>query len=328
MGRFVQGADLGQAIKHVVGGGNVRCAVAFWGGGSDALFTPQSISRPRIICDVSMGGTSVRALRDLGAPKNDDLRHVPGFHAKLYLSDRGAVVGSANASHNGIGFDAPPGLIEAGVALDVGDQAYTDAALWFETIWSLSKKVGKSALQIAAERFRPNRMPGAKRVRQGSLLDMIASDPDRFSEVSIVLAHTESTPKEREKARSAVAAAHRDREDEVNAMPASGMFMGWSRRDLNRWSRVFVELWMPDGKLHAYGRRASFFHDATGTVMSRVNWNALRDVLKLDLPSPSEIAEADGHIVRQLRAEHGNTVFRARELAAAIEALDCPGRPY
>lgn len=61
-----------------------------------------------------MGGTNPSELEALGAPKNKNLRHLPGLHAKVYLSHDGLITGSANASNNGIGFIEVARLLEAG----------------------------------------------------------------------------------------------------------------------------------------------------------------------------------------------------------------------
>jgi hypothetical protein len=321
--KFAEGAALSSAIKDIAAGNDVRCAVAFWGGGSDGLFSADRALKHRIVCDVTLGGTSADALRQFGAPNNKLLRHVPSLHAKVYLSDRGAVVGSANASQNGIGFEAAPGLIEAGIVLGPDCSAYADAAAWFEAIWSPAERVDDAALAIAAARFRPNRSFGKDTAQPGSLLSMVANDPARFDGISFVLVNIQSTPDEREQSRAAVAAIHQDHSEEINGLPGSGMFIGWSRRDLNRWSRTFVELWMPKGTLSAYGRLTSFFDEATGTVMSsRANWQAVREIVGSDLPKPAEIRVADQDCARRLLAKHGSKFFRATELAAAIKELN------
>ena len=92
-------------------------------------------------------------------------------------------------------------------------------------------------------------MPGGRPVRPGSLLDRIAADPDRFSEISIVLAHTDATPKQRARARSAMIAAHPDEDKAIRRLPDDGMFIGWDVSDLARWRRSFVEFWMLDERL-------------------------------------------------------------------------------
>lgn len=83
MSQFLVGGDLTAAIKNMLGGDKVRCAVAFWGKGAEKLFAPPAKARPRIICDVTLGGTSPNALRSLGAPENNQLRHIPSLHAKI-----------------------------------------------------------------------------------------------------------------------------------------------------------------------------------------------------------------------------------------------------
>lgn len=321
MPRFLSNADLSAEIKIILAGGDVRCAVAFWGMGANAQFTPPSGTRPRIICDVTLGGTSPIALSELGAPSNENLRHIPGFHAKVYLSDKGAIVGSPNASRNGIGFDGPPNLIEAGILLDPNEQAFAETARWFETMWGMSKTVGKSALTLASERYKPDRTSNGRSPRPGSLLDLIVLDPDRFSELSIVLTSEESNANQRRRARSAVASAHSDQAEDVASMPDSGMFIGWERRDLSRWRRTFIELWIPMGRLDVYGRKASFFHDGTGTVMSCRYWPAVRSVVKGDLPSPSAISDVDCQEVLLLRDKFGNKLFSARQLADEVGKL-------
>lgn len=322
MTSFLTGVDLAAAIKDILSGAEVRCAVAYWGNGIDKAFpTSKGPLDTRIICDVTRGGTSPKALVDLGATKNKKLRHVPDLHAKVYISDRGAVVGSANASSNGIGFDAAPGLLEAGVLLDPADDGFDEASAWFEVLWKRSRKVGKEALALATKRFRPSGLQGSRPIRVGSLLDQIAADPDRFSEISIVLTHSEAKPKQRARARSAIIAAHPDEEEAITRMPDHGMFIGWDRRDLARWRRSFVEFWMPDDRLHCYGRMASYYHDATGTVMSRKYWPAVQSIVKGGLPDPKAISKVDQQLVRRLLDEYDDVLFTPRELAAAIDRL-------
>jgi hypothetical protein len=319
--RFIAGSDLADAIREVLGGNNVRCAVAFWGTGAEALLDQATGDQPRIICDVTLGGTSPNALRALGAPENDRLRYVPSLHAKVYISDRGAIVGSANASQNGVGLDGPPSLIESGVLVSPDNDTFGQAVIWFETQWKASKKVDTSALDLATKRFRPGRTPGSRTVRLGSLLDLIAADPDRFSDVSIVLVKTPTSHTERNQARKAVRAAHPDETQTIDALPDNGMFIGWKKRDLNRWRRTFIELWMPGNRLYVYGRKVAYFHDAEGAVMSRAYWPAIGQVVGGELPSPAEIAASDGQMVLQLLDKHGDRLFSAPELAMEIQDL-------
>ena len=65
---FLAGAHLSAAIKDILCGREIRCAVAFWGKGSSSIFTPKALKDAKIICDVALGGTNPKALVDLGAP--------------------------------------------------------------------------------------------------------------------------------------------------------------------------------------------------------------------------------------------------------------------
>lgn len=319
--QFLANSDLADAIKHLLGGNEVRCAVAFWGAGAEALLDRATGAQPRIICDVTLGGTSPKALRALGAPGNDHLRHIPSLHAKVYISDRGAIVGSANASRNGLGLDGFPVLMEAGVRLAPGSEAFHQAVSWFDTRWNASETVDAAALDLATKRFRPGRAPGSRPVRSGSLLDLIAADPDRFSDVSIVLAESSSTQAERDQVRKAVRDANPEEIKAIDALPNNGMFIGWKQRDLNCWRRTFIELWMPKKRLSVYGRKVAYFCDSKGAVMSRTYWPSIRQVVGGELPSPAQIAASDGQMVRQLLDEHGNKLFSASELAMEIQDL-------
>ncbi len=99
------------------------------------------------------------------------------------------------------------------------------------------------------------------------------------------------------------------------------MFIGWKKRDLNRWRRTFIELWMPGNRLYVYGRKVAYFHDAEGAVMSRAYWPAIGQVVGGELPSPAEIAASDGQMVLQLLDKHGDRLFSAPELAMEIQDL-------
>jgi hypothetical protein len=129
MARFVDHKKLGPKIRRVLGGGGVRCAVAFWGDGAAAsLFAGPPPAEAHIICDIAMGGTNPRELKELGAPDNRGLRHLPGLHAKVYLSSRGLIAGSANASNNSIGFLDAAALMEAGTFHESEEEAWRQAS--------------------------------------------------------------------------------------------------------------------------------------------------------------------------------------------------------
>lgn len=158
MTEFLIGGALGDRIRNIARGGDARLAVAFWGkGAAGELFGPGHLDRDdlRIVCDLGMGATNPEALAELGAPRRDGLRHRPGLHGKVYLSAAGLVVGSANASSNGIGLGADPaGLIEVGTFSAAGSPAWQAAAAWFETLWARAEAIDAAAMDSAWANWR------------------------------------------------------------------------------------------------------------------------------------------------------------------------------
>lgn len=317
--RFASGRALSEAIRAVMQGNDVRCAVAFWGAGSSSL-----VSRPtasRIICDVTMGGTSAQALEELGAPDLDTLRHVPALHAKLYLSSIGAVVGSPNASANGIGFGTDAANVEAGIVLDPTDPCHAEAADWFEDMWDDSHRIGRREVDMARRRFRPTRLARPHEATGGSLLEMVAEEPTRFGDVSFVFAHTRSKPAERRRAVASLVAANPGHEDEIESTPDTGLFTGWSRSELNRWRRVFIELWLENGRLHPSGRRVTFFDDRNGNVLSRAYWPAFAKAVEGPIPSRQHIREHDAAYVGVILEDLGDVLLNADEVAERMGVI-------
>lgn len=248
---FLAGAHLSAAIKDILCGREIRCAVAFWGKGSSSIFTPKALKDAKIICDVALGGTNPKALVDLGAPDRKTLRHIEGLHAKVYLSDRGMVIGSANASGGGIGFEKTAGLIEAGIRHAPTSAAYAAASDWFNKLWRKARMVDEDAVALARSRFRPP--PAGPRPRRdqqaNSVLDAIVNEVDRFRGVGFVLTSGSTTVKQRDAAANATIAADKkgpvprlsaSRQDEIRAWNPGNVFSEWSPAEVDAWPRRFI----------------------------------------------------------------------------------------
>lgn len=176
MTKFLFGKKLSKKIKQVVRGGDLRCAVAFWGFGVvQELFETDTLERKdvRIICDLSMGGTNPATLRALGAPFNNKIKYLDGLHAKVYISNVGAVIGSANASRNGIGFDgAEAGLIEAGTYVAPETQSWIAINEWFEFL-DFDAKIVKGYDLTLAQSFWDRRIKSVQCNYQNKFLDYV-----------------------------------------------------------------------------------------------------------------------------------------------------------
>ncbi|MGR3460941.1 MAG: phospholipase D family protein [Roseovarius sp.] len=185
MAEFLFGDGLSNRIREVARGRDARCAVAFWGtGAAYEVFGGEFEQRDdvKIICDISMGGTNPLTLRQLGAPENKYLKYKDNLHAKTYLSEEGLIVGSANASSNGIGRSRrPAGLVEAGSFFPAGSPEWQEARNWFCSLWDEAGcfEVDQRALEHAEDLWsRRAKLPVEFQVDApaGTVLDY---DPDR-----------------------------------------------------------------------------------------------------------------------------------------------------
>lgn len=151
---FLVDEDLSNAIRRVVMGDDVRCAVAYWG---DHHFVDDEmpVREWQIICDIHSGNTSPEVLKGLGAPKNNNLRFFKNLHTKVYMSGHGVIIGSANASAGGLHYNEDPArLLEAGVFHPTTSCVFEDCSKWFSKLFKSATQVDKIALLATGRRFR------------------------------------------------------------------------------------------------------------------------------------------------------------------------------
>ena len=134
--RFLDGAATTAEIKRLVGlSKNVRMAVAFWGeGATEALGLAHKGRAVTIICNLMKGGTNPKEIKYLKENKVD-VRQCDTLHGKVYLFDDMLVVGSSNASANGLALQGAQlsGWQEANVLIeDAG--IYRAASDWFDQL--------------------------------------------------------------------------------------------------------------------------------------------------------------------------------------------------
>ncbi len=187
---FLSGAALSDRIRSICAGNDVRCAVAFWGGGTAASLFPLGPDSATVICDISMGGTSKTALAELGGPGRAGLLVSDGMHAKIYISDRGAVVGSANASRNGIGHVSGESgrLLEAAIFCPVGTAAFDQAVSAVSHLMKGAKVVDDDDISRAPQRSKElGHLGQAADPASMSLLYMIVNAPHDYSNVSFAV---------------------------------------------------------------------------------------------------------------------------------------------
>ncbi|KAA2235570.1 phospholipase D family protein [Salinarimonas soli] len=322
---FHSGHELSQEIRRVLGGAHVRCAVAFWGKGTGAFLKSvgADLTDLRIVCNIEMGGTNPDALVELGAPDNSRLRHQQGLHAKVYISDRGLVVGSANVSENGIGLEQDvAGLTEAGVVYGPHEDAWSAAAAWFEQLFERAAQVDADAIATARQRFsRVGPWTKAGPLVPGSLMNMIRMKPELFKNVGFVVASVVSTEARRATALRQAVQANIATKTSLAAIPDDGMFIGWSKADVRRWPATFLEFWIPKSSLRIFPRSVRALDPKNGNVFSVRDARAVRDMLPSGVPSFAEAQRVDRELAQRLREGGGGVFPTAYDLADALEKL-------
>ncbi len=115
-----------------------RLAVAFWGKGAiERLGLDRSGLSIKILCNLDSGACNPTELRRIQALPGITLKSHPSLHAKVYWTPHAAVVGSSNASANGLALEdeAASGWREANVRLD-GAAMLDDIANWFDALFA------------------------------------------------------------------------------------------------------------------------------------------------------------------------------------------------
>lgn len=159
-------------------GTKIDLAVAYWGHGATEKLGLLGAKPTRVVCDLLSGGCNPFEIKRLRLALNDanQVRCFGGLHAKVYLTDKYAVVGSANASANGLGGEGQIGTVEAAIQTD-DVSAVTDAAAWFEQIWNNSLEITEKRLRDAEEawnRQKPQAQAG------DTVLQKYLTDPQWF----------------------------------------------------------------------------------------------------------------------------------------------------
>lgn len=146
--QFLYGKELSSAIRQIASSNKVSMAVAFWGHRGEDSLPPLPLTgrkKWRIVCNLKMGGTNpktIAALQTLSKKPAEYVRHHPRLHAKVYLSNDAAIVGSANVSANGLGLEGKEvdGWVEAGLLVRDAT-VIRNIQQWFDELWDTADPV-------------------------------------------------------------------------------------------------------------------------------------------------------------------------------------------
>jgi hypothetical protein len=210
---ILHGRDLADAILSLIAKpGRLRCAVAFWGPSLAKLAFDR---KAEVVLDISMGGTSRNALKAFGLRKKklpnakSRVTVLDKLHAKMFIGEQVAIIGSANASRNALGADGRvPALLEAGVLIDRDDDplAYARLEQIFDEYRGLSRPIVPEDLDRAV---RAPTNPAARdhstsnKSNTLSIFSSLLAQPENFKDISYIFADDQIEKPELQKANKA-----------------------------------------------------------------------------------------------------------------------------
>lgn len=151
---FLAGDKYFQEIVNIFSeNSHIDLAVAFWGKGADALVVGERRTA-RVICQLRGGGTNPEPIRNLRNNQNVEIRALDSLHAKVVIGSKTAIVGSANFSTNGLGYEGKEnqGWSEAGLLVCDEDDVKSSKA-WFDDMWSKAVKITDDMLKQAEDEW-------------------------------------------------------------------------------------------------------------------------------------------------------------------------------
>jgi hypothetical protein len=171
----------------------VVVAVPFWGKGAIKMLGLDNGKKARIICNLSSMACNPYVIEALMKQKAVNVRSHPRLHAKIYVGPNFGIVGSSNASTNGLTEegDAAKGWIEANI-LSNDPHLVAKALNLFEGLWT-SEEAGpiRAAALKRAKTAYDNRPPNSVPTNAATLLAACDENPSLFQSV-FVAAHDEN----------------------------------------------------------------------------------------------------------------------------------------
>ena len=152
--RFVTDGQILETVRQLAQhDGELLAAVAYWGKGAGHETGIRTREQPtRILCDLLSGSCNPEEIKILKSCRSVKIKHRDNLHAKVWTNGKETLVGSANASMNGLGFAQTGPNIEAAVHL-LDAKIARRAKDWFNQQWEWAKCVDDTLLQAAMVRW-------------------------------------------------------------------------------------------------------------------------------------------------------------------------------
>lgn len=290
---YFTGERLRNVIRYVMQGNKPRMCVAFLGPNwTHELFGGAPPQALKVICDLSMGATTRSSLEEFGAPKNEKLRflHNTQLHGKIYISESGAIVCSANATYSGLSRED---RIEDGVFIPANSSVFDNIAKEFEQRYAVSRKVTQDKLDDAAV-YLPytEEKVGSSQVAT-SFLNLILRNPSAFRGVGFTFSQRSVSKKVKDSAYS----QYQNHDEAVKSITSKSLeyFSNWDTAEAD-WPALLISVYRtPKRIILSKCSFIAFIEDANGEevfITRKVNWRvtgvAFGDCPALETKNTSE----------------------------------------
>ena len=164
---FLTGVDIQTQVRTIAShSGKIMAAVAYWGKGAaerTCLSGRKDPANVRIICDLLSGACNPNEIEEL-QKLGFTVKTLDRLHAKVWIGGDDVIVGSANASQNGLlgeGEKAANANVEAAV-MSHDPALARRLADWFELQWCASTEIEKQHLVRARQIWKRHRRSGGR----------------------------------------------------------------------------------------------------------------------------------------------------------------------
>lgn len=222
------GAVVSRARRLLKEARTARLAIAYWGrGGAKLLGLDPETPGLRVICCLKGGKSDPDEIRRFGARARQNDR----LHAKVIWTPEGAIVGSANASSNGLPTeeDDAAGLIEAGVYVTEGATLRRIAG-WFDRQHAAARRITPTDLAEAELARRRAEWFSRKRPKAPSFIEALENGwPREFQgkRIQFYLWRDTTTPQEDKAAERYMLRSEDDLRERLHVEPKDFKRLDW-----------------------------------------------------------------------------------------------------
>lgn len=156
MSIFLYGRALSKKVDELLSE-NCTCIVSYVGKGTtDKIRKKNKKKKVSIICNFHSNGTNPYEVEKLiNYLGHEKVKQMDSFHSKVYFSESGAVICSANLSTNGLElFNESASQLEAGVFVKNSELAYKEVLKWHKSLSGRLKKIDPQEIKRRQELYK------------------------------------------------------------------------------------------------------------------------------------------------------------------------------